>query len=60
MTSSASADGAPTEIPIPLEQLRRCFEGAIPAVLSTVSSEGVPNICYLSRAQVIDVHHFAL
>jgi adenylate cyclase len=43
-----------------LEDLARCFEGAVPVVLVTVSAAGVPNVTYLSKAHVIDGERIAL
>lgn len=43
-----------------LSDLERCFGGAIPAVLATASSDGVPNVTYISRAHCVDDHRIAL
>ncbi len=43
-----------------LGSLQVCFEGAIPAVLATVSASGVPNVTYLSRVRYVDDEHVAL
>jgi predicted pyridoxine 5'-phosphate oxidase superfamily flavin-nucleotide-binding protein len=43
-----------------LDDLERCFGGAIPAILTTASSDGVPNIMYLSRAHKVDDDRIAL
>jgi adenylate cyclase len=43
-----------------LDDLERCFEGTIPAVLATCSASGVPNISYLSRARRVDDERIAL
>lgn len=32
-----------------LEELRPCFEGAIPAMLATCGADGVPNVAYISQ-----------
>ena len=45
---------------ITLDQLERCFSGAIPAVLCTASADGVPNVMYLSRAHRVDPDRIAL
>ena len=43
-----------------LDDLERCFGGAIPAILTTASADGVPNIMYLSRAHKVDDDRIAL
>ncbi len=45
---------------ISLRELHRCFEGAIPAVIATASSDGTPNVTYLSRVRAIDDERVAL
>jgi predicted pyridoxine 5'-phosphate oxidase superfamily flavin-nucleotide-binding protein len=43
-----------------LADIERCFGGAIPAILTTASTDGVPNIMYLSRAHQVDHERIAL
>ncbi|HEY0469597.1 MAG TPA: pyridoxamine 5'-phosphate oxidase family protein, partial [Polyangiaceae bacterium] len=43
-----------------LENLQRCFEGLIPCALATSSSDGVPNITYLSQLLYVDARHVGL
>jgi adenylate cyclase len=43
-----------------LDSIRDCFEGVIPAVMATMSADGVPNITYLSQVQYVDADHVAL
>lgn len=43
-----------------LADLERCFGGAIPAVLSTASAEGEPNVTYISSAYQVDDQRVAL
>jgi predicted pyridoxine 5'-phosphate oxidase superfamily flavin-nucleotide-binding protein len=58
MTTSSGA--APSAGTFTLSDIERCFGGAIPAVLTTASAEGVPNIMYLSRAHQVDHERIAL
>lgn len=43
-----------------LRDLYLCFEGAVPAVIATASTDGVPNITYLSRVRMVDPERVAL
>src|SRR5262249_3358351 len=43
-----------------LRDLHLCFEGAVPAVIATASSTGVPNVTFLSRVRVVDDERIAL
>lgn len=43
-----------------LQDIRACFEGAIPAILATCSGEGVPNVAYISQVFYADERHVAL
>ncbi|SMP68605.1 GAF domain-containing protein [Noviherbaspirillum suwonense] len=45
---------------LPLESIRECFEGVIPAAMATVGADGMPNIAYLSQVQYVDHEHVAL
>ncbi len=45
---------------IDLHDVQFCFEGAVPAVIASVSADGVPNITYLSRVRMIDGERVAL
>ena len=45
---------------IRLEGIRECFEGVIPATMSTAAPDGTPNIAYLSQVQFVDGEHVAL
>jgi hypothetical protein len=39
---------------------RRCFQGVVPAVISTCDLDGAPNVTYLSQVFYVDEHHVAL
>ncbi|WP_265583939.1 GAF domain-containing protein [Chitinimonas koreensis] len=43
-----------------LDQLRRCFEGAAPALLATCSTDGTPNVTCVSQVHFVDDEHVAL
>jgi adenylate cyclase len=45
---------------IRLRDIRLCFEGAVPAVIATASSDGTPNVTYLSCVRLVDDERVAL
>ena len=46
--------------PIKLEDLWPCLQGMIPAVLSTCSRDGIPNITFISQLYYVDAGHLAI
>lgn len=61
-----SAAQAPTRAPVSQDQavtlksVRRMFEGVIPAVMCSVSADGMPHLCFLSQVEYVDEGHVAL
>jgi putative methionine-R-sulfoxide reductase with GAF domain len=45
---------------IPLRDIASCFEGVIPAMMSTCSLEGEPNVTEISQVHLVDETHVAL
>lgn len=43
-----------------LHAIRSCFEGAIPAIMSTCAEDGTPNVAYISQVYYVDERHVAL
>lgn len=43
-----------------LRDLRRCFDGRVPAVIATASADGTPNITYLTSVHPVDGERIAL
>jgi len=43
-----------------LNEIRACFEGAIPAIMATCSEDGTPNVAYISQVHYVDDRHVAL
>lgn len=58
--SSAPHGRRASDSQVRLGEIRRMFEGVIPAVLCSASAEGVPHLCYLSQAEYVDEQHVAL
>ncbi len=43
-----------------IDDVRECFEGAVPGTVATAHADGTPNISYLSHVQYVDASHVAL
>ena len=43
-----------------LHAIRRCLEGAIPAIMATCANDGTPNVAYISQVVYVDEGHVAL
>lgn len=47
-------------MPVDLDAIRPCLEGAIPGVMATCGADGTPNVAYLSQVEYVDPTHLAL
>ncbi|HSA85842.1 MAG TPA: pyridoxamine 5'-phosphate oxidase family protein, partial [Nitrospira sp.] len=45
---------------VPLEDLWACFQGMVPAALSTCANDGTPNITFISQVHYVDAGHVAI
>jgi hypothetical protein len=43
-----------------LEELWACFQGIVPAALSTCAIDGTPNITFISQVYYVDASHLAI
>jgi adenylate cyclase len=48
------------ESSLPLEDLWPCFQGIVPAALSTCAADGTPNITFISQVYYVDAQHVAI
>ena len=46
--------------PVSLHEISCCFEGIIPAVIATASTDGTPNVTHLTRVHLVDDERVAL
>lgn len=49
-----------TAPPLHLDDLWPCLQGIIPATIGTCSSDGTPNISYISQVHYVDASHVAI
>jgi adenylate cyclase len=47
-------------VPLSLDAIRGCFEGAVPSLLASCAPDGTPNITYVSQVHYVDREHVAL
>jgi len=47
-------------VSLQLADLMECFEGMIPATMTTASAEGIPNISNVSKVDYVDPTHVAV
>jgi hypothetical protein len=47
-------------VSLQLADIMECFEGMIPATMTTASAEGIPNISNVSKVDYVDPTHVAL
>jgi adenylate cyclase len=45
---------------LPIEDLWACFQGIVPAALSTCAGDGTPNITFISQVYYVDSRHVAI
>src|SRR4029077_18383733 len=46
--------------PVSLHEISCCFEGIIPAVIATASTDGTPNVTHLTRVHLVDDERVAV
>lgn len=56
----STAANQPEPVTATMRDLRRCFDGRVPAVIATAAADGTPNITYLSAVHPIDDERVAL
>jgi hypothetical protein len=44
---------------IALDDIARCFQGEIPSIMATCSTDGTPNLVHLSQVFLVDADHVA-
>lgn len=48
------------QVSLPIEDLWACFQGMVPAALSTCANDGTPNITFISQVYYVDSTHVAI
>jgi len=43
-----------------LSDLKRCFQGVVPSIITTSDGQGVPNVTFISQVHYVDDRHVAL
>jgi putative methionine-R-sulfoxide reductase with GAF domain len=43
-----------------LSDLKRCFQGVVPSIITTSDGQGVPNVTFISHVYYVDEQHVAL
>jgi adenylate cyclase len=43
-----------------LSDLKRCFQGVVPSIITTSDAQGLPNVTFLSHVYYVDEQHVAL
>ena len=47
-------------MPLSIDTIRDCLDGAIPGVIATCAPDGTPNVTFLSEVHFVDNEHVAL
>jgi hypothetical protein len=47
-------------VTVDLDDLQRCFQGIVPAIVATCARDGTPNVTYVSHVYYVDERHVAL
>lgn len=43
-----------------LQEMMPAFEGVVPAIIATASTDGIPNVTYITQVYYVDENHLAL
>jgi hypothetical protein len=47
-------------VPLSIDAIRECLDGAIPGVIATCAADGTPNVTFVSEVHFVDAQHVAL
>ena len=47
-------------MPLSIDAIRECLDGAIPGVIATCATDGTPNVTFVSEVHFVDAEHVAL